>query len=288
MPQIDLSIIRRMVDQALDEDVGSGDITADLLPVGGRSDALLLTREAGVLCGQSWFEETIRTLDPQAEVYWLLPEAATMIADTAVCEVHADTRALLTAERVALNFLQTLSGTATRAARYVARVAGTGVIILDTRKTLPGWRRAQKYAVEAGGAHNHRLGLFDAMLIKENHIAAAGSIRAVMNQARALHPGLTLEIEVENLEQLREAVEEQPDRILLDNFSLTNIQRAVAETRGAPPLEVSGGVSLDTVRAIAETGVAYISVGDLTKNITALDLSLRVTSKQERRVDPLD
>ncbi|HET9123058.1 MAG TPA: carboxylating nicotinate-nucleotide diphosphorylase [Acidiferrobacteraceae bacterium] len=278
MPHVDLTVIRRMVDEALAEDVGPGDITADLLPLKQCAEARLITREEGVLCGQAWFEETVRTLDADAEIDWLYPEASPIAAKATLCEVRAHTRALLTAERVALNFLQTLSGTASRTAQYVAAVAGTGAIILDTRKTLPGWRRAQKYAVEAGGGQNHRLGLYDAMLIKENHIATAGSIRAVMRHARAVHPGVMLEIEVETLEQLREAVEEQPDRILLDNFSLPDIQRAVAETRGAPPLEVSGGVSLENVRILAETGIAYISVGDLTKNIRALDLSLRVAS----------
>lgn len=277
MHAIDHAVVRHMVTQALAEDIGTGDVTADLLPGDWRSQAQVITREPGTLCGQAWFEETFRALDPDVHIQWFQPEGGRLRPDDLLCEIGGRTRALLTGERAALNFLQTLSGTATRVGAYVAAVHGTGSVILDTRKTIPGWRLAQKYAVVVGGGRNHRLGLYDAVLIKENHIAAAGSLTEAIRRARALHPGLPVEVEVETLPQLDLALTERPERILLDNFSLEMIRVAVARTQGGPPLEVSGGVSLGSVRELAETGVAYISVGDITKNIRALDLSMRVT-----------
>lgn len=268
--------IRTAVTQALAEDVGAGDITAALLPATADASAYVLTREPMVVCGVAWFDEVFRQLDDAVRITWQVTDGATVAADATLCELRGPARALLTGERSALNFLQLLSGTATQVQRYVQAVAGTGAVILDTRKTIPGLRRAQKYAVRCGGAENHRFGLFDAVLIKENHIAACGSVPAAIAAAKRQAPaGVWIEIEVENREQLRQALAAGADRILLDNFELAELRAAVADTQGRAKLEASGGVSLTTIRAIAETGVDYISSGDITKNVRAIDLSMR-------------
>jgi len=268
--------IERDVRRALEEDVGSGDVTADLLPAGARARAKVVSREAAVLCGRAWFEQCFRQLDPAVRIEWLAADGDHIAAGALLCRIEGDARALVTAERSALNFLQTLSSTATTTATYVGAANGTRTTILDTRKTLPGLRLAQKYAVRCGGGRNHRLGLYDAVLLKENHIAAAGSIAAAVARARELHPGILVETEVENFAELREALAAGVDRIMLDEFELHELSQAVAEVGGRVPLEVSGSVSLDRVRAIAETGVDFISVGALTKHVRALDLSMRV------------
>ena len=262
--------------RALEEDIGSGDVTADLLPADADARARVIAREAAVLCGCAWFDECFRQLDPGVRIEWLAGDGERIAAGAALCRIEGRARALVSAERSALNFLQTLSATATATAAYVDAARGTRTAILDTRKTLPGLRLAQKYAVRCGGGQNHRIGLYDAVLIKENHIAAAGSIGAAVQRARALHPGVLVETEVENFAELREALAAGVDRIMLDEFELHELSQAVAEVGGRVPLEVSGSVSLERVRAIAETGVDYISVGALTKHIRALDLSMRV------------
>jgi nicotinate-nucleotide pyrophosphorylase (carboxylating) len=268
--------IARDVQRALDEDIGSGDVTADLLPADARARARVIAREAAVLCGSAWFDECFRQLDPDVRIEWLAADGDRTGAGAPLCRIEGHARALVSAERSALNFLQTLSATATATAAYVDAARGTRTAILDTRKTLPGLRFAQKYAVRCGGGVNHRIGLFDAVLIKENHIAATGSIHAAVARARELHPGVLVETEVENFAELREALAAGVDRIMLDEFELYELSQAVAEVGGRVPLEVSGSVSLERVRAIAETGVDYISVGALTKHIRALDLSMRV------------
>jgi nicotinate-nucleotide pyrophosphorylase (carboxylating) len=268
-------LIREQVRIALAEDVGSGDRTAALIPPLAESRATVLCREEAVLCGAAWFAEVFRQLDEHIVLRWAVAEGEPVHPDQVVCELRGSTRALLTGERTALNYLQTLSGTATLARRYAEAVADTGARVLDTRKTLPGLRVQQKYAVACGGCFNHRMGLYDAILIKENHIAAAGSVPAALQAARHLAPDLAVEIEVEGLDQLRQALDAQARRILLDNFDLEGLRRAVEITRGRARLEASGGVSLATVRAIAETGVDDVSVGDLTKDVRAVDLSMR-------------
>ena len=268
------------VARSLAEDVGSGDVTAALVAPGTRAVATLLTREAAVLCGTPWVDETFRQLDPAVRITWRVGEGDTVAANTVLCDITGPARAILTGERTALNFLQTLSGTATATRRYVDAVAGTGCQILDTRKTLPGLRLAQKYAVRCAGGRNHRIGLYDMVLVKENHIVAAGGIAAALAQARAQAPGIPVEIEVETLDEFRDALTARPDVILLDEFDETAMREAVALNRaagGAVKIEASGGVDLDTVRRIAATGVDYISVGSLTKHLHATDLSLRFT-----------
>jgi len=260
---------------ALAEDVGSGDLTASLVPADAPGEARVIARQQALLCGRDWFDEVFRQVDPAVLVEWRCAEGAQLQDGLEVCRIRGAARSLLTAERTALNFLQTLSGTATRAARYVAAVAGTGARILDTRKTVPGLRLAQKYAASVGGASNHRVGLYDAVLIKENHIAAAGSVAAALEAAQALQAGAWIEIEVEDLEQLQEALQAGARRVLLDNFDLQQLREAVALTAGLARLEASGGVSLETIRGIAETGVDDISVGDITKDIRAVDFSMR-------------
>lgn len=268
--------IARDVRRALEEDIGSGDVTADLLPAAARARARVVTREAAVLCGTAWFDECFRQLDAAARVEWHAADGDSVAPGALLCHVDGGARALVSAERTALNFLQTLSATATTTAAYVAAARGTRTVVLDTRKTLPGLRLAQKYAVRIGGGRNHRTGLFDAVLIKENHVAAAGSITAAIQQARALHPGLLVETEVEDFTELREALAAGADRIMLDEFELHELSRAVAEVAGRVPLEVSGSVALERVRAIAETGVDYVSIGALTKHVRAVDLSMRI------------
>lgn len=271
----DASGITDEVARALVEDVGAGDATARLIAVDATARAHVLAREAAIVCGQPWFDEVFRQLDAHVHIDWQCAEGARIAAGAVLCTLAGPARALLTGERAALNFLQTLAATATRTRRYVDAIAGTQARILDTRKTLPLLRRAQKYAVRCGGGENHRMGLFDAILIKENHIAAAGSVTAAWRQAQGLHTGLSIEIEVENAAQLTEALMAGATRILLDNFSVAQLREAVAVNNGRAKLEASGGVNLGNVRAIAETGVDFISIGDLTKNVQAIDLSMR-------------
>ena len=264
------------VKRALAEDIGDGDLTAGLIPRSARARAQLITREAAILCGTAWFDEVFRQLDSSVRIDWSTRDGDRLQANQILCALAGPARALLTGERTAMNFLQTLSGTATTARHYVDAVAGTRAVILDTRKTVPGLRTAQKYAVRCAGAQNHRMGLYDAILIKENHISAAGSVSAAVQAARAQAPtGTTVEVEVETLEQLREALAAGTDRLLLDNFSLKRLREAVAENGGRARLEASGGITLDNVRAVADTGVDCISIGAITKHVRAVDLSLR-------------
>jgi len=271
----DPALIESQVRAALDEDVGPGDLTASLLPADQEARAELVTRESAVLCGTAWFETVFRVLDPAVRIHWEASDGQGIEPGQRLCVIEGRSHVLLTAERTAMNYLQTLSGTATLARRYADAVAGLPVRVLDTRKTLPGLRLQQKYAVRCGGCHNHRLGLFDAILIKENHILAAGSIPAALEAARTLHPGVPVEIEVESLEELEIALDAGAPIVLLDNFTLDDLRRAVAVTSGRAQLEASGGISLETIRAIAETGVDRISVGALTKDVRAVDLSMR-------------
>lgn len=264
------------VERAFAEDLGAGDATADLLPADARAHAVLTCRDAAVIAGTPWFDACFRRLDASVQIDWQVSDGQAVEAGAVICRLSGHARSLVTAERSALNFLQLLSATATVTAAYVAAVAGTGVHILDTRKTIPGLRIAQKYAVRCGGGHNHRIGLYDAILIKENHIIAAGSIAAAVRAARQLHPDLLLEIEVENLDELALAIEAGVDRIMLDNFDLALMAEAVRRTAGRTPLEVSGNVDLQTIGEFARTGVDFISVGALTKHVRAVDLSLRL------------
>lgn len=270
-------LIEADVARALAEDIGSGDVTAALIAPHTQAHAQVIAREAAVVCGGPWFDAVFHALDPEIEIEWLLRDGSAIDANAVLCRLHGPARALLSGERAALNFLQTLSGTATRTQQYVAAVAGTSTRILDTRKTIPGLRQAQKYAVHCGGGMNHRQGLYDAILIKENHIAAAGSVAAALNAAtRHAPPHMTVEIEVEDLTELHAALAAGARHILLDNFSLVQLAEAVHITAKRATLEASGGVNLDNVRAVAATGVDFISVGDLTKNIRAVDLSMRI------------
>jgi nicotinate-nucleotide pyrophosphorylase (carboxylating) len=261
---------------ALDEDFGSGDLTARLIPAQQAACAAVITRQNAVLCGAQWFDGCFMALDPDCTIAWIAQDGDAIHAGQTLCQIRGNARAMLSAERPALNFLQLLSATATLTRRYVDTVAGTGAKIMDTRKTLPGLRIAQKYAVKTGGGHNQRTGLFDGILIKENHILAAGSIRAALETAhRQAAGGVTVQIEVENVDELGEALEAGAKLILLDNFSLEDLRAAVRLNAGRAELEASGGVTLETVRAIAETGVERISVGSLTKDVQAVDLSMR-------------
>uniref|UniRef100_A0A450T5S0 Probable nicotinate-nucleotide pyrophosphorylase [carboxylating] n=1 Tax=Candidatus Kentrum sp. DK TaxID=2126562 RepID=A0A450T5S0_9GAMM len=268
--------VTETVRRALAEDVGAGDITGALLPATLMANAVLISREDAVLCGIPWFNEVFAQLDPRIKTDWEVADGEDIAADQAVCRLTGPTRPLLTGERTAMNFLQTLSGAATGAREYAEEVRGTGTRILDTRKTIPGLRTAQKYAIRCGGCHNHRMGLYDGILIKENHIIAAGSIPAAVRLAREENPGVPVEIEVESLGECREALASDADILLLDNFSLEMIEEAVRINAGAAKLEVSGGVERSGLRRLAETGVDYISVGALTKHVRAVDLSLRV------------
>jgi nicotinate-nucleotide pyrophosphorylase (carboxylating) len=265
------------IDRFLAEDIGAGDLTASILPETLTATARVITREPMVLCGQAWFDAVFVRLDPRAEIIWHLPEGAGAEPGARLCTLMGSARALMTGERTALNLLQTLSATATVSRQYAKAIAGTGVRVLDTRKTLPGLRVAQKYAVRCGGCHNHRMGLHDGILIKENHILAAGSITQAVRAAKSLRKNVMVEIEVENLQELGEALAAGAERIMLDEFSLSHMREAVKITRNRAELEVSGNVSLETIREIAETGVDYISVGALTKHVQAIDLSMRVT-----------
>jgi len=268
------------VAHALAEDVGSGDVTAALIDPGAKAHAEVVLKEPATLCGAAWFDEVFRQLDPSIAVRWHFADGATLLPGTVVCELTGPARGILTGERTALNFLQTLSGTATTTRRYADALAGTGCRVLDTRKTLPGLRTAQKYAVRCGGGTNHRLGLFDAVLIKENHIAAAGGIAAAVGEARRRAPTLPIEVEVENLAELDEALGTEADRIMLDDFSLDDLRAAVARRNARPgarkELEASGGVDLSSLLAIAATGVDFVSIGALTKHVYAIDFSMRL------------
>ena len=262
------------VREALQEDIGTGDITAALLPPDSRASASVICREPAVLCGMAWFNAVFAELDTDIEVSWLARDSDRLESGQTVCTLTGPARPILTGERTALNFLQTLSGTATLARRYADALEGIPVRILDTRKTLPGLRVAQKYAVRAGGCHNHRVGLYDGILIKENHIAAAGSIGAAIQRVREENPGVPVEIEVENEAEVIAALDAAADRLLLDNFSLAELRQAVERVAGRASLEASGGVTLDNIRDIAVTGVDFISVGALTKDVKATDYSM--------------
>ncbi len=279
-PQLQAAL-EEQVATALREDVGSGDLTASLIPARRQASATVISREVAILCGRAWFDAVFRQLDAQVRVNWAAEEGAAIEPNQTLCELTGPARSILTGERTALNFLQTLSATATVTRRYVDAIAGTNTRILDTRKTLPGLRLAQKYAVRCGGGTNHRVGLFDGVLVKENHIAAAGSIAAAVSHARQIAGKALIEVEVENLDELKQALATDVDRVMLDNFDLEQMREAVALTRdadrssGRVELEASGNVTLATLREIAETGVDYISVGGLTKHVQAIDLSMR-------------
>ena len=274
----DAQVVHDNVRAALAEDVGSGDISAALIPAQRRAEARVITRENGVLCGRPWAAAVFAAVDPAIEVTWHKTDGDTVTAGATVCTAQGPARSLLSAERCALNFLQLLSGTATLCRSYADLVRGTTAKLLDTRKTIPGLRIAQKYAVRCGGCHNHRIGLFDAFLIKENHISACGSISAAVATARRLPGNKPVEVEVENLEQLREAIAASAEIIMLDNFSLPLLREAVALNAGQAKLEASGGINQDTLVPIAETGVDYISIGALTKDCRAVDLSMLFTT----------
>ncbi len=271
--------IARNVTDALAEDIGSGDLTAALVDADQVAGARIIAREYAVIAGQPWVDELFERLDPNITIDWYVADGQRCDADDVVCKLVGNARALLMGERAALNFLQTLSATATQTARYVDAIAGTGARLLDTRKTLPGLRLAQKYAVRMGGGSNHRVGLFDAILIKENHIARAGGIRQALEAARAQSADVLIEIEVESLDELRTALKAGARRVLLDNFTLEELRQAVAinaEHSRVAELEASGNVTLDTIRDIAETGVDFISTGAVTKNVAAIDLSMQM------------
>lgn len=271
--------LEEQVARALAEDVGTGDLTASLIPEGKPARATVISREDAVLAGCDWFNGVFRQVDPRILITWHARDGERVTANQTLCELSGPARQLLTGERAALNFLQTLSATATATRAHVDAIAGTGTRVLDTRKTIPGLRLAQKYAVLCGGGVNHRIGLFDAILVKENHIAAAGSISAAVEKARAIAGKRLVEVEVETLDELKQALATDIDRVLLDNFTLDHMREAVkinrANNSGRVTLEASGNVSLETIRSIAETGVDYISVGGLTKHVRAVDLSMR-------------
>lgn len=265
-----------MVAASLREDIGDGDITAALIPQDRHASARVITREACTIAGREWVEEVFRQLDPSVQLTWNVTDGDKKGADTLLFELQGPARSLLTGERTALNWLQTLSGVATSCAGYASMVSHTGVQLLDTRKTLPALRMAQKYAVTCGGCHNHRTGLWDAFLIKENHIAACGSIDQAVRQAHRIAPGKPVEVETENLDEFRQAMAAGADIIMLDEFSLADMKQAVGEANGQTRLEASGGISRDTLVSVAETGVDYISIGALTKHVRAVDLSMRL------------
>lgn len=269
--------ITENVRSALAEDIGSGDITAQLIPAAQRAQARIITREDAIVCGTAWVDEVFRQLDAGVTVDWNVRDGERAQADQTLFTLEGPARALLSGERSALNFLQLLSGVATRCREYADLVEGTAVQLLDTRKTIPGLRLAQKYAVTCGGCHNHRIGLYDAFLIKENHIAACGGIAQAISAAHRIAPGRPVEIEVEDLNELRQALEAGADIIMLDELSFEDIRTAVALSAGRAKLEASGGINRDTLRAYAETGVDYISIGSLTKDVKAIDLSMRLS-----------
>jgi nicotinate-nucleotide pyrophosphorylase (carboxylating) len=271
-----VTIIRANVYTALSEDMGSGDLTAQLVPEKTLGHAIVITRQNAVLCGKSWFEMCFKVLDPNCVITWFVKDGSKIAPNEKLCELRGDARAMLTAERAALNFLQTLSATATLTRTFVEAIKGTHAKIMDTRKTIPSLRLAQKYAVRIGGGHNQRIGLFDGILIKENHITSAGSINEALKQAYLLaSEDATVQIEVENMAQLREALDAGAKLILLDNFDLDGMRDAVKFTARRAELEASGGIGLEKVRSVAQTGVDRISIGALTKNVSAIDLSMR-------------
>ncbi|MGQ7274584.1 carboxylating nicotinate-nucleotide diphosphorylase [Marinobacter sp. V034] len=283
MPTLSADILRQSridtVSRSLDEDIGTGDITAQLIPEDKRASGRVITREHAVIAGQEWVNEVFRQVDPTITLEWQCSDGDIVKPDQVLFTFHGSARSLLTAERSALNWLQTLSGVATCCHHYASKVAHTNVQLLDTRKTLPGLRLAQKYAVTCGGCHNHRIGLYDAFLIKENHIAASGGILNAITAAHRIAPGKPVEIETENLQEFREALNAGADIIMLDEFSLADMATAVRENAGRAKIEASGGINEDTLVPIAETGVDYISLGTLTKDIRATDLSLRLDSQ---------
>ena len=270
-----LEAIHDAVHIALQEDIGPGDVTASLFSRDKLAEAAVVCRDQAILCGQHWFNEALHQLDSDITIDWQIEDGNCIQAGTTVCTVRGMANAMLSAERTALNFLQTLSATATCTRLYVERISGTSAQILDTRKTLPGLRYAQKYAVKCGGGINHRMGLYDAILIKENHIATAGSIHEAVSLAKQKFPALKLEVEVEDLEELEQALQTPADAVLLDNFSLSELQQAVQINRDRKKLEASGNISLNNIRETAKTGVHYISIGAITKNIQAVDFSVR-------------
>jgi len=263
------------IERYLAEDIGDGDLTAKIVPESIQASATVITREGMVVCGTAWFDAVFERLSPLVAIEWLCSDGDWVAADTVLCRLSGPARALLTGERTALNLLQTLSATASVAREYANAVAGTGCKVLDTRKTLPGLRLAQKYAVQCGGCFNHRIGLFDAILIKENHILAAGSIVEAVRAAR-IQANVPVEVEVENLDEFEQALAARPDRVMLDNFSMAELAAAVGRNQGEVELEASGNITLDNIRSVAETGVDFISIGALTKNIKAVDLSMRI------------
>lgn len=276
-----LSIIQENVRCALLEDIGEGDITASLIPATTQAVAHIISREAAIVCGIAWVNEVFAQVDPVISLKWQVQDGDVIQSEQLICILQGPARSLLTAERCALNFLQTLSGTATTTHHYVKQLQqleNNKIKLLDTRKTLPGMRAAQKYAVKCGGGLNHRMGLFDAFLIKENHIMACGSITAAVKQARELHPNKPIEVEVETLAELEEALAAQVDRVMLDNFDLTTVQQAVTMNNGQAELEISGNISQENLAAVAAMGVDYISVGALTKHVRAIDFSMRFES----------
>ena len=280
--QIDQQLILEIqtdVERALREDIGDGDLTAELVPASALIGATIVTNSDLTMAGRPWVDQVFRQLDPRITLKWQVDDGEMIVADSTICNLQGPARSILSGERVALNFLQTLSATATVTAAFVQAVVGTGCHILDTRKTLPGLRHAQKYAVRCGGGRNHRFGLFDAILIKENHILSAGGIEAAIASSRRLHADRPVEVEVESLAELGEALAAKAERLLLDNFSLDMLEQSVAinQETGDPPaeLEASGGLTIEKVAAVARTGVDYISVGALTKNVCAIDLSMR-------------
>ncbi len=269
------------IEPFLQEDIGTGDVTAAIIPENRRAVAQILTREAMVLCGQVWFDKVFFALDKNVSIRWQAKDGDYVDADFTLCTIEGNARALLTGERTALNLLQTLSATATTARQYAKAVEGTNCKILDTRKTIPSLRLAQKYAVTCGGCYNHRIGLFDYILIKENHILASGSIEKAVNFARQ-QSDLPIEVEVENLHELKQALAVNPNRIMLDNFSLTDLKTAVEQVSGCVELEASGNIDLTNIHEIAQTGVDFISIGALTKHIQAIDLSMRIQLVEEK------
>ena len=262
------------VKAALHEDIGTGDITAELIPEDAAATAALITREHATLAGQQWFDEVFKQLDSSVQIDWLVKDGDVISPDQKLCNLSGSARSLLSGERAAINFLQTLSGTATAVASFVSLIKDTDAKILDTRKTIPGLRLAQKYAVACGGGKNHRIGLYDEILIKENHILAAGSITKAITAAK--EKNVPVEIEVESLQELEEALLSSPDQVLLDNFNIAELNKAVSIAKGKTKLEASGNVDKQTIRAIAETGVDYISIGALTKHVKAVDFSMRI------------
>ena len=281
MPNLILADLRSEitanVQTALREDLGSGDLTAQLIDAEHHASARIITREAATICGTAWVDEVFRQLDPRVTVNWRVHDGQRVTADQTLFTLQGPARALLSGERSALNFLQTLSAVASRSQQYADLVAGTQVQLLDTRKTLPGLRLAQKYAVTCGGCHNHRIGLYDAFLIKENHIAACGGIAQAIHRAQQIAPGKPVEVEVENLAELQQALDAGADIIMLDELSLADMRTAVTLSAGRAKLEASGGINASTLRSVAETGVDYISLGTLTKDIKAVDLSMRLS-----------